>query len=328
MVKVTLDSVKRGKLIGRGTQAIAWSAKDKDGKDNYVIKIRYITRIDSEMKSYDSSSVRREIRFLRDLYDEYGAYAERHFSTLYDYYVGKSGVQEDKYKSEGMRITSKYNYIFISLSDKKDGDLHKIYKKLDQGQWFSMLAQISFALHMMQSLKWTHHDVWSRNITYNIVDKDKKIKVFDKYIPTFGYIWSLIDYGDVEYQRNKGTDDFAEIINLASGYEDIVENPLSQDPESKNFKKKIRNDRLDFPSISAAMNYSGLDEGAAFALINIQAFAWYLCNYLPKNTKSYIPRELLLKMADARSSYHKISILFSNMAIQENKQDQDVSKSR
>jgi hypothetical protein len=82
------------------------------------------------------------------------------------------------------------------IIDLKDGNLLEILYKLNQNEVYSMIIQILYAAYLMTKNKFYHLDIYLENIMYKYT-KTKYIKIFNYDIPTFGYIWSIIDYGTV-----------------------------------------------------------------------------------------------------------------------------------
>ena len=78
----------------------------------------------------------------------------------------------------------------------KDGVLSDIMTNLNKKQVYSLIIQISYAFHLMHINNYIHGDPFSKNICYKKT-KLKKIKILDLDIPTYGYIFSLIDYGTI-----------------------------------------------------------------------------------------------------------------------------------
>lgn len=98
----------------------------------------------------------------------------------------------------------------------------------------------------MHSNNFYHTDVQWKNIMYKKTNI-KSIKILNFNVPTFGYIWSIIDYGDIEsplfkYQDKKRRQYFI-FRNLI--YEDFMqffhdtfvgEDPIIQEKIIKNIK--------------------------------------------------------------------------------------------
>jgi len=88
------------------------------------------------------------------------------------------------------------------LVDLKDGVLQDL--NLSKQENNSLLIQILYIIYLLRKSNWIHHDVHPGNIGYKIVDINTKLKlrINNKtyIIPSYGYIFSLIDYG---YCANK-----------------------------------------------------------------------------------------------------------------------------
>ena len=89
-----------------------------------------------------------------------------------------------------------FKYSFDTITDLKDGNLNDIYNIITKYEVYSLIIQIIYALHLMHTNDFVHRDLTSKNICYKKT-KTKNIKILGLSIPTYGYIFSLIDYGGV-----------------------------------------------------------------------------------------------------------------------------------
>jgi serine/threonine protein kinase len=127
---------------------------------------------------------------------------DNHFLKIKEFRV----VKECTFKQHRNRAIDKYGladryeelakskYCIEIITDLKEGSLVTIYESLSKNQIISMIIQITYAIYLMHQKKIWHGDIHSQNICYNKTDK-KFIKVFNENVPTYGYIYSLIDYG-------------------------------------------------------------------------------------------------------------------------------------
>ena len=129
-----------------------------------------------------------------------------HFSILYKYSIDDCDFQHElnldsnKFKPSSIEKNDKLNtqkYCLSLLYDLKDGDLSKIYSKLNKKQYYSLIIQINYALYIMHQNGFYHLDIHAENICF-VKTKQEYIKIFKYDIPTYGYIFSLIDYDGVQ----------------------------------------------------------------------------------------------------------------------------------
>jgi len=125
-----------------------------------------------------------------------------HFTILYKYNIGESNfimpiTDIEKNNEKLLKNVNRFNslkYCIDTITDLKDGVLSDIMTNLNKKQVYSLIIQISYALHLMHINNYIHGDPYSKNICYKKT-KLKKIKILNLDIPTYGYIFSLIDYG-------------------------------------------------------------------------------------------------------------------------------------
>ena len=104
----------------------------------------------------------------------------------------------------------------------------------------SCLFQISFALSYLQKhLKFTHNDLHIDNIMYTKTDKTYLYYKFNNIyfkIPTFGYIFKIIDYGRATFTfKNKlfFSDCFSKYGEADGQYKYPIDNFLYNDDKEK-----------------------------------------------------------------------------------------------
>jgi len=57
-----------------------------------------------------------------------------------------------------------------------------------------MIIQLAYIVSLLQENKWVHHDVHFNNVMYKQMDVDT-LSIYGQTVPTYGYVYSLIDYG-------------------------------------------------------------------------------------------------------------------------------------
>ena len=95
-----------------------------------------------------------------------------------------------------------FKYSFDTITDLKDGNLNDIYNIITKHEVYSLIIQIIYALHLIHINDFMHNDLTSTNICYKKT-KTKYIKILGLSIPTYGYIFSLIDYDTVSSLKFK-----------------------------------------------------------------------------------------------------------------------------
>lgn len=198
-----MNKYKIIKKLGEGAYGIVYQVNYND--IIYALKIQKIKETD--LKENYRSHIWREIEF-----SNFTKRYDNHFMKLIEYKFIKSKKElpnykkiNDKEKSELKKFIKESNCI-IFIYELKDGDLKFLLPKLSSKQIFSLFIQFSYISYLLSQEGYRHGDIHYQNIMYIKVDENKMIKIFDKDIPTFGYIFSLIDYGLIinkKYDLNK-----------------------------------------------------------------------------------------------------------------------------
>jgi hypothetical protein len=227
MGKVNIDNLKINKKLGAGMLGTVYLATDEN-KNKYALKIEHILKKDLEKDT--SSKIWREILFIKEM-----SKIPNHFMKLYDYkfseqctHIQKYGVPLDIFPDNmqaQFKKLAESPYCIIKVFDLKGGSIGSLFDsgKLSQNQIYSMIIQITYAISIMMKYRYIHGDLHDGNITYTKTDK-KTITINNQKVPTFGYIYSIIDYGEVlsdkfklsklEKQRWKWNQQISEISSL------------------------------------------------------------------------------------------------------------------
>jgi serine/threonine protein kinase len=328
---VKIEDVVKVSVLGEGSQGIVWSAKLRNSRKkraDFALKYRLVKRRDADMRDTKTSSVLRELEF-------YHKVANRHpnlFSKLYDWSLIPASqeikdrfVSGDKISKESLQ---RYTHVFITLSSKKEGVLKSVVETLDKGQWLSMLAQICYALSVLHERGFSHGDAWEANIAYDRIPVREVVHLGRNPVPSFGYQWSLIDYGSSELKADETTgvkagkrydsyelDDLISLVSGQSAADDYCSTSAhEEDMESKGFSAKVLKS-VDGPSVRNIMKITGLSLGQSLALLSLDAYVWHVCDEIkPDEVKPKINRGMLLDMSRAHVSYAKLSQSFAQLA--------------
>jgi len=155
---------------------------------------------------------------------------KNHFTIIYEYNIDKCKFIQPltDWVQNNPNALKKYNeltdskYCLDIITDIKDGIINDILYSLNIEQVYSLIIQIVFAFHLMHSNGFYHRDGHSTNLMYKKTSL-KTIKIFGMNIPTFGYLYSLIDYGDTISTKFKLS--HSEMVAITYGnykYEDII----------------------------------------------------------------------------------------------------------
>lgn len=129
---------------------------------------------------------------------------KNHFLLLHSYKISKCNFTQKMIDRciGGEHITRRdlllnSKYCLDIITDIKDGSLEDIINILSQNQYYSMIIQILFGLYLMHSNKFYHTDTRISNFCF-IKTNIKYLDILGFNIPTFGYIFSIIDYFDIK----------------------------------------------------------------------------------------------------------------------------------
>jgi hypothetical protein len=86
---------------------------------------------------------------------------------------------------------------------------------------YSFIIQIVYALNLMHTNGFFHRDIHGKNICYKKTSI-KTINIFNMKIPTFGYLFSIIDYKSVISNKFNLSEDEVKLIT----YRDLAREDL------------------------------------------------------------------------------------------------------
>ncbi len=150
-------------------------------KDVYLRnELKFVKKVASKYPDQFIQLVHHEI--IKECKEEYPVYPEWLDKKEKEYLV--------KLRSSGLCVRKIYSLIDTTLSNLDIGGL-SLAKK------YSLMIQLLYINHLIESNGFVHGDFHRGNIGVLKVDRDKKIKIFGKEIPTFGYQCQAIDYGGI-----------------------------------------------------------------------------------------------------------------------------------
>lgn len=107
----------------------------------------------------------------------------------------------DKMRTHLENLNKSPYCIDLLIDLKKDNIRNLVFSnKLPFTQRYSLIIQTIYAIYLMRTNKYTHSDVHLGNIAYTICPSTKRIRILSHLVPTFGKIYSLIDYGLVQHK--------------------------------------------------------------------------------------------------------------------------------
>lgn len=215
-----IDNYKIIKTLGHGMSGTVYLVKK--GNKKYALKIEHI--LEKDIKKSNKSLVWREIEFSI----KFGNHHNDQFMKLVDYDIIDNCHHIQKYrfdlsyfpknKQEEYKKLSQSKYCVRKVYTLIDTTLDKIIEKLTIKQIYSMIVQIAYALYLLHSNNYIHGDFHWENVGV-IKTKNKFIKIFDHNVPTYGYIYQLIDYGSILNKKDIANKKEETRFNEVIGYE-------------------------------------------------------------------------------------------------------------
>jgi hypothetical protein len=183
-----------------------------------ILEYKDIFRNNKILENTDSNHILNRIIYFNQFMNTIN---KNHFPKLYKYKINKC-IFTQQLKDK----LTKYNELIISkycldvITDLQDGTLYSILYSLSAKQIYSAIIQCVYILHLIHSNGFYHRDVHGSGFLYKKT-KLKTIKIFGLAIPTFGYIYSIIDYQNIistKFQLNY--DETFEMSSRDYKYED------------------------------------------------------------------------------------------------------------
>jgi hypothetical protein len=177
------------KQLGKGAYGTTY--KVEYNSKYYALKKQKI--LESDTKKNLNSNIWREIEFYKWI-NKLNSNDQVFFMKLYEYNIEKVCDLDQEVDNKEL---NRSKICLNLLVDLKDGVLENLTLSKEQNN--SLLIQMLYINYLLRKSNWIHNDIHPGNIGYKIVDTNTKlnIKINNKSfkIPTYGYIFSLIDYG-------------------------------------------------------------------------------------------------------------------------------------
>jgi hypothetical protein len=197
------------KKLGNGMAGTVYLVNIR--KKMYALKIEKIADKfihKKDMKKDVTSREWREIDFSLNFANEY----PDQFITLYKYDIIKDckHVQEftNNLKTFPIYVQNIFteknnsNYCIRKVFSLIDNILKDVIDTFTIPQFYSMMAQVTYIIHLMRENGYTHNDLHSSNI--GVVKTNKKyLTILNNKIPLLGYQYKAIDYGMVLNKKYK-----------------------------------------------------------------------------------------------------------------------------
>jgi serine/threonine protein kinase len=199
MNKINIDDVDILTELGHGVYGTVYLVEYKNKK--YALKIEKVLESDIPDKN---SKIFKQIEFSQKISNKY----PNQFINLYAHDINYNCNLVQQLVS-GQQLSSDYikkrnkstictRYLFSLI----DGSVDTIIDSLNCKQIYSLLCQTMFAIHLLEKHGYVHGDIHMGNIGY-IKTKKVYINILGFRIPTFGYLYKLIDYGSIMNKNDK-----------------------------------------------------------------------------------------------------------------------------
>ena len=199
-----MNDIQIIKKIGEGGSSIVYEVKKLGNK--YALKRQKIYRESIHSLNYDYE-IWKELDFYKWI-NELDDINKKFFVKLWSFkfYKCLKSFQKEKKRYLGMYyLLKKSSYCADLLLDLKDNSLRELIdnKELTKKERYSIVIQCLYALQLMHDSDYYHNDIHTRNIAYNITNKEEYIKVnltnSPINMPIINCQVSLIDYGKLSH---------------------------------------------------------------------------------------------------------------------------------
>jgi len=198
-----IENIKNtNKFLGKGMNGSVYLVKDSKN-NNYALKIQQI--MPKDLKKDFSSLMWREIDFATNMAKKY----PDHFMQLYDYKFDEKCNYQHSLEGFNFKINdlpkaqqTYYKKLFaspycsIKLWSVVDTTLHNLlntWKTFNAEIYYDFIIQMMYIIYLMNKEGYIHNDFHQKNIGLKKTTK-KYIKIFNKNVPTHGYLVQAIDF--------------------------------------------------------------------------------------------------------------------------------------
>jgi len=199
-----MEKYKRIKFLSEGLIGRVYLVSK--GSEKYAMKIEYI-------QSRNDIALQNELKFVDEVCRKY----PDQFMQLVEYDIVSNCKEKapkvpewmDKREVEYLENLRRNNLCIRKIYSLIDSTVSKLNVRImSLKQRYSMLIQLFYINHLMESLGFVHGDFHSGNmgVITGKVGIDKKIKIFDTYIPTYGNTFVAIDYGGILHRSSISTE--------------------------------------------------------------------------------------------------------------------------
>jgi hypothetical protein len=193
------------KKLGNGMAGITYLIKLKNKE--YALKIEKIPEKYALKKNLNSREWR-DIDFSLTFANNY----PEQFTVLYKYDIINDCKHIQEFPKDLNTFSTHVQKIFIEKNNSKycirkvysliDTILNDIIDSFTKPQFYSMMAQLTYIIHLMRENGYTHNDLHSKNI--GIVKTNKKyLTILNNKIPLLGYQYKAIDYEMILHKKYK-----------------------------------------------------------------------------------------------------------------------------
>ena len=173
---------------------------------------------------------------------------------------------------------AKSNLCIRKVYELIDGVLDDVIDLLSQKQLYSFILQYSYIILLLQKKGYSHGDIHGGNIGY-IKTNEKFVKILNNNIPTYGYIFKLIDYGFVKNKTNKLSNENKELYQKIFNYEGNLGFILTLLYDDYNFYNYLIENKINYNNEEL---YSNFLKSTEFDTVKYLSNNDYICFLLYK----------------------------------------------
>lgn len=304
-----MQKYKIQKELGKGMWGTTYLVKEEKTGKKYALKIEKV--LSGDLPEETNSYIWKEINFFKNFTSKH----PKNFITLKEYWFDdtcdhkqKHSIDPSMFGKEMQKLikeTAKSKYCCIKVMSLVDGSLENIMESLSYQQLYSMMCQMLWAVSLMHSNGYIHGDLHSGNVGY-IKTEEKTVKCFTYNIPTYGYRFLPIDYGNVcrDEDNNTPEEKNKHQHNLKYEFTDMKSLLVKSDFWDYLNKRKIKTDRdKTFDRFRKTDEYKIIsrittDTHDQLFLFEVMYPEKYQKAVLGRSFKKYMPSRLLIPNED------------------------------